>query len=186
MAETSPTAKSNRKIKTPFGKQGGKQARRGGGPRALAQAVSRITRPLFNRRGLSGAAFIEDWPAIAGEHLAARTLPERVTYPAGRQDGGTLHLRVESGGLATEVQHLEPLLVERINGYFGYRAVSALRLVQGPLPRRVEKLPPPVKALNDEQERRLSGHLSTVDDPELRLALEALGRSVLGRSAANK
>lgn len=186
MAETSPTAKTKRKKQAPYGNRAGKSMRRGGGPRALAEAVSRVTRPLFARRGLSGGAIVEDWPVIAGEHLAARTLPERITYPAGRQDGGTLHLRVESGGLATEVQHLEPLLVERINGYFGYRAISALRLVQGPLPRPAERPPSPVKALDDEQERRLAGHLRAVDDPELRQALEALGRSVLGRSAAAK
>lgn len=182
MAEHSPKTPPPETAKSPSGKR----VRRGGGPRALAQAVSRVTRPLFTRRGLSGGAIVEDWPVIAGEHLAARTLPERITYPTGRQDGGTLHLKVESGGLATEVQHLEPLLVERINGYFGYKAISALKLVQGPLPRRAESPPPKTAALDENQERILAGHMSTVDDPELRSALEALGRSVLGRSAARK
>ena len=45
-----------------------------------------------------------------------------------------MHLRVASGGLAMELQHFEPVLVERINAYFGYPAVARVKLIQGPLP----------------------------------------------------
>ena len=50
------------------------------------------------------------------------------------------------GAMALELQHQTPMLLERINSYFGYRAVAQLRLVQGSLrrhpQRKTAKLPP--------------------------------------------
>ena len=96
---------------------------------------------------------------------------------------GTLHVRIDSGSLAIELQHLEPLLIERINGYFGYRAVARLKLLQGPLSKRRKASPPAARALEPGEEEELVRHLCAVDDPELRQALESLGRAVIGRRA---
>jgi hypothetical protein len=157
-------------------------ARRGHGPRALAATVDRLTRPVFRRRGFAEGAVLTDWPAIVGPHLAARTAPEKVV-PGGPRGEGTLHLRIEDGALALELQHLEPVLVERINGYFGYHAVSRLRFVQGPLPR--PRTPPPRRApapLTPAEQARLQDLLAGVEDDVLRERLESLGRAVLGRA----
>ena len=133
-------------------------AERKRGPGTLAAAAKRVTSPLFGKRGLADGAVVADW------HV-----------------DGLLHLRVESGGLATELQHLEPVIVERINGYFGYRAVAGLRFQNGPLPRREDPAPKPIRPLTAEEERALEKSLSTVADDALRERLEALGRAVLGR-----
>ena len=149
--------------------------------KALASLVASLTRPLFSRRGLADGAMVRAWPAIAGPLLAAHTVPERVVYGRGRRAEGTLHLRVDSGGLAVELQHLEPQLIERVNGYFGYRAVAHLKMTQGPLPRRPP--PPPAQpTLDAEGERALADTLAAVEDPALRAALEGLGRGIMGRA----
>ncbi len=104
------------------------------GPRALGEAVAALTRPIVGKRGFVRGGLIAEWVTIVGERLAASSLPERVSYPPKQSRGGTLHLRVASGSLAMELQHLEPELIERINGYFGYDAIGRVRLIQGPLP----------------------------------------------------
>ncbi|MEM7193207.1 MAG: DciA family protein, partial [Pseudomonadota bacterium] len=48
--------------------------------------------------------------------------------------GATLVLRIE-GPRAIEVQHRAPQMLERINAYFGYRAVTELRFLQAPISR---------------------------------------------------
>ncbi len=150
-------------------------------PKALASLVAGLTRPLFSRRGLADGAMVRAWSSIAGPMLAAHTIPERVVYERGRRAEGTLHLRVDSGGLAVELQHLEPQLIERVNGYFGYRAVAHLKMTQGPLPRRAP--PPPAQPpLDAEAERALADTLAAVEDPALRAALEGLGRGIMGRT----
>ena len=124
--------------------QAGRERSTSAGPhyglRALGETVDAVARPMLGRRGFAGSRVVAEWASIVGEHLAARSLPERVTRPADGRGGGTLHVRVASGALAVELQHLEPLIVERINTYFGYLAVARLKLVHGPIPeRRVER-----------------------------------------------
>jgi hypothetical protein len=162
----------------------GQPRRRGGGPRALAQPLGAVTREVFGRRGLADGAILTDWPTIAGERLARHSLPEKVTFPRGSRAGGTLHLTIDNGSLATELLHLEPLLVERINGYFGFCAVARLRIVQGPLRKVAGRRARPPRALKDKEQQSLAASLVDVADPELRRALEALGRAVLGRRPA--
>ena len=154
---------------------------RGRGPRALAGVLRKVTRPIFGKRGFAGGAVVTEWPTIVGRHLAAHTVPERIAYQGGGHDSGVLHLRVDSGSLATELQHLEPQLLERINGYFGYRSVERLRIVHGPLPPAEAPPRPAPRALDRTEEKDLADRLAGIKDDDLRTALEALGRVVVAR-----
>lgn len=154
---------------------------RGGGPRAIAATVDRVTRPSLSRRGFAEASVIADWPAIVGAALAEHVCPLRIAFPRGQRGDGTLHVRAASGAMATRLQHLHPLVLERINGHFGYRAVARLVVTQGPLPSRPRRVAPAPPALSAEGERALEDRLAAVEDPELRAALAGLGRHVLAR-----
>ena len=152
------------------------------GLRALGEAVDAVARPMLGRRGFAGSRVIAEWPSIVGEHLAARSLPERVTRPADGRGSGTLQVRVASGALAVELQHLEPLIVERINTYFGYQAVARLKLVHGPLPEcRIERAPPRILAPADEA--TVEALASEIDDPTLRQAIRDLGKRLFARTS---
>ena len=154
---------------------------RGGGPRALASSLSAVTKTVFGKRGFADGAILKDWAAIAGAHLATHSQPEKIAYPKGSGDGGTLHLRIDSGSMAIELQHLQPLLIERINGYFGFKAVDRLKIIQGPLPDRTEKAAWSTRTLETGEESELAESLMDVDDDDIRKALQALGRAVIGR-----
>ena len=163
------------------------KTKRGRGPRALAAAVAGVTRAIFRRRGFAEGAIVTDWPRIVGPHLARHTAPERIVYGAASRREGVLHLRTDSGALATELQHLEPQLAERINTYFGYRAVARLRLVRGPIVHAANEpkpqFPPPDADLAADQVADLAERLAGIEDPELRAALESLGRVVMARAS---
>jgi len=158
-----------------------KNRKRGGGPRALAASLDAITKPVFGKRGFADGAILKDWAAIAGAHLATHSQPEKIAYPKGSGDGGTLHLLIDSGSMAIELQHLQPLLIERINGYFGFKAVDRLKITQGPLPDRTEKAAWSTRTLETGEESELAESLMDVDDDDIRKALQALGRAVIGR-----
>jgi hypothetical protein len=148
----------------------------------LGETVDAVARPMLGRRGFAGSRVVAEWASIVGEHLAARSLPERVTRAPGGQGGGTLHVRIASGALAVELQHLEPLIVERINTYFGYRAVARLKLVHGPIPeRRVEPAPPRILAPADDAV--VEGLAGEIDDPALRQVLRDFGKRLFARSS---
>lgn len=151
----------------------GRAARRGGGLRALAASLPKVTGKAFGRRGLAAGGLVADWPSIVGAELAAVSLPRGLS----RAGAGTLTLRVEPGHAVT-LQHLEPLVIDRVNGYLGYRAVQRLRLRQGPLGRRSAPLRAPPAPLSKAEEARLRARTDTVGDQALRGALERLGRAV--------
>lgn len=153
------------------------------GPRALSALAARAARASFARKGFGAAEILMRWPAIVGPTVAANALPERLVFPPGQRTDGVLHVAVAGGGFATELQHLEPLVLERINGFFGYRAVTRLRLRQRVLParprERESKTPPP---LSRADAATLDKTLSGTRDARLRAALEALGKEILGRA----
>jgi hypothetical protein len=69
------------------------------------------------------------WPEVVGERLSGLCVPVKVSYPRGGGLGATLLVRVE-GARATEVEHLGPRIVERVNQFYGYRAIARLKVTQ--------------------------------------------------------
>jgi hypothetical protein len=136
---------------------------------------------LFRRRGFADSAVVADWAAIVGERLAAQTAPERIVFPPRKRSEGTLKLRVGSSGLALELQHFEPQLIERINCYFGFPAVARIQLLHGPVPPRPARGGVTVRALTAKEKKELSNALAQIDAPDLAEALENLGACVIGR-----
>jgi len=126
---------------------------RRGSLRAIAAEIPRIAGAALGKRGFGEAQLVTHWDDVMGE-LAEKLSPDRLTFARGERRAGTLRLRVASA-FALEAQHLEPVIIERINGFFGYGAVARIVLVQGP-PRQA---PPPAKLLRPldqaEQEARL-------------------------------
>jgi hypothetical protein len=90
-----------------------------------------------------------------------------------RPEPATLIVRVESA-FALELQHMAPLLIERINAHYGWRCVGRLVLKQGPVPRAKAKAAPPPELTADER-TALAAKTAAVSEAPLRDALERLG-----------
>jgi len=137
----------------------------------------------LERFGFAYAEMIANWSAIVGDELAAVSTPERVRWPRsgeaheGRGRGGTLIIAAEAGS-AIELQHDSERIIERINGYYGYEAITGLKIRQTRVKRHPPPPPRPAKVSPDEAER-LHRHLQTVADEPLKAALERLGSGVL-------
>ncbi len=126
---------------------------------------------------------ILQWASVVGEGLASETQPVKLSFGPGERVDGTLHLRVTSG-VAPTIRHLEPLMIERVNAYFGYRAVGRLALRQGPIDRPPDrKAAPDLPPLSPGDAISLDRQLADIADPALRDALERLGRRVLADKA---
>ena len=151
---------------------------RRGGTRAVGAALPALVRNAFRRQGFAAVEVVTRWTAIVGPRLARRTMPEKVTFPPGKNGGGTLHVRVE-GPLATELQHVEPQIVEKVNAFYGYEAISHLALKQGRMPPGRVRSARRERALTEDARRTLDGAVAPTGDEGLRNALAALGRHVL-------
>jgi len=140
-----------------------------------------LTRAAFARYGFAYADLVTQWPAIVGHNLAQWSEPERIKWPRSgadeRKQGGTLVIRVVPGrGL--DLQHETPQIIDRINSFYGYSAIAAVRITQGPLSRKKGVRPAPPE-LGPDQAKALEAQIETVADPGLKEALRRLGTGIL-------
>ena len=111
---------------TPMG-----SSERRNGLRNVAPLVGNLTRPLVRKRGFFQTEIILHWAEIVGRDLEKFTMPVKYIQPRGENaGGGTLVIRV-SGPVAIELQHRMPQIIDRVNTYFGYRAVERIKMMQG-------------------------------------------------------
>ena len=150
-------------------------------PAPLAEFLDSCLGPTVAKQGFSGADIIVSWPEIVGERLAAYSQPVKVEWPRRASpdapaDPSTLVVRTESA-FALDLQHLAPVIIERVNAFYGWRCVGRLVLKQGPVirPAAPEPRPEPGPA----ERAQASEAARTVEDDDLRGALERLGSAVL-------
>ena len=125
----------------------------GSAAKAIGAYVARMLDPIARARGFAISSLLSEWPAVVGDELASFTAPDKLVWPrrteyreaaspqsAWRNDGAILVLKVD-GPRAIELQHRSEQILERVNMYFGYRAIAQLRFLQGPLPKAKSQAP---------------------------------------------
>jgi hypothetical protein len=146
--------------------------------RPLADLVRHTLADTFARQGFASTELVTHWADIVGAEIAAHCEPIRLRWPrrdhADAPEPATLVLRVE-GPIAIEIQHQAPVILERVNRFFGWRAVGRMALRQAPLTRR--PAPPAPAAPDPEAAARLAATLSVADE-DLRNALARLGAAI--------
>ena len=121
-----------------------RQSRTQQGPKAIAALVGKSSRAALVRRGFAEADILNQWGSIVGPNLAEVSSPEKLGYTRQSNREATLRIRV-APGWAPEFQHFEPLIIERVNSFFGYKAVARLQLIQAPVKKILPRngSPPP-------------------------------------------
>ncbi|MEX1034454.1 MAG: DciA family protein [Sneathiella sp.] len=156
-----------------------RQTQNRAGPRAIASLVGKSSRAALIRRGFAQADILTHWPAIVGPNLANFSSPEKLSYSRQSNKEATLRIRV-APGWAPEFQHFEPLIVERINSFFGYRAVARLQLIQAPVQKPETRTKTPPAPLSVTQENWIKETIKNITDESLKKRLEAVATSMLG------
>ena len=157
-----------------------RDAPRAGRARAAGELVGNVGGVAFKRFGFVQSAIVSRWSEIVGERYARHSSPESIRFPAGRKSGGVLTLLVE-GAHAPLLQHLSPLIIERVNRFFGYQAIDRVVFQQGrPVPAAERRAPPQLRPVPKE----LGEGLRQIADPELRACLESLAARLGGTTGA--
>ena len=154
------------------------ESERSGRPRAAGELIGDIGGQSFRRFGFVQHSIVSRWGEIVGERYAKVSSPESIKFPAGKKAGGVLTLLVD-GAHAPLIQHLTPMIVERVNRFFGYAAINRIVFRQGkppaptPKPERPQLRPVP---------KELGEGLREIADPELRHCLESLAAQIAASS----
>lgn len=150
---------------------------RGGSAKAIGDLTPDIGRTAFRRFGFVQSSVVTRWPEIVGPTHARVCAPEAIRFPPGEKADGILQLVVIPAH-APLIQQVTPEIIERVNRFFGYKAVARVKLRHGavkpPEGLRAAKPPPSLKPIPME----LGDSLRDIGDPELRIVLESLARSL--------
>jgi hypothetical protein len=146
--------------------------------RPVGDLVGDIGGQSFKRFGFVQHSIVSRWSEIVGERYARASSPESIKFPAGKKAAGVLTLLVD-GAHAPLIQHLTPMIVERVNRFFGYAAINRIVFRQGkpPLPARAPERPQ-LRAVPKE----LGEGLREIADLELRRCLESLAVQIAASS----
>lgn len=163
------------------------------GPVSVGRFVAPIAGKTLSRGGTVLAELVSEWPVIAGASLSAFTVPAKLTKSApdpdavaGKPTPSVLHLKVDPAK-ALDVQYSTPQLIERINQTLGFRAVSALRLIQAPIARKAtaSKRPPLARgAAVPAKEKTHTEAAPAAPENRLAAALARMGRGIKARGCS--
>ena len=148
----------------------------------LDKQFRELTKAAFARYGFAHMDLTGRWPEIVGEPLSDQCRPERIRWPrregeTAQRLGGTLVIRA-APGRGLDLQHETPHIVERINRFFGYGAIAAVKIVQDAQWAEGGK-PQPARPLDAAAKLALDAKLEAVADPALKAALARLGAGAL-------
>ncbi len=161
--------------------------------KAVGTFVPRLTQKAFEKYGFSAATLLTDWAAIVGPALARDTRPERLKWPRGVEaygeiddsasgrPGATLILKVDPAR-ALDIEYKRAQILDRINGYFGYRAVEEIKIMQEAITVAPRAAPASPRATATPASKP---DMSQVSDDGLRAALERLYAGMTARTAAS-
>lgn len=150
------------------------------------ESLGNIFIPIM-RGVLSAEDFIEAdvmlrWLDIVGEEIASFCNPIKTRFNP-KENIRTLYVEVPVGGFALELRHKENYILEKINAYFGYKAIHKFNIAQNMnmsvrhiRTKKEEKEEPP---LDEGDKKYLSELISGINDEKLREILTKLGKSVI-------
>lgn len=153
------------------------ERQRGGPARTISELMPEVGRAAFRRFGFVQSSVVSRWPEIVGPAHAKICTPELIRFPPGEKSEGILQLVVVPAH-APFIQQVTEEIIERVNRFFGYRAIARIKLRQGmvktPSFDGPRPTPPSLKPIPIE----LGDSLRDIGDPELRAVLESLARSL--------
>lgn len=150
---------------------------------SLSQTLLPLAQNILGKNGFVETDIITNWAEIIGEQLAAYTAPQKIDFPRNKKNDGCLHLAVPSGAFAVEIQHREKYILQKINTYFGYRAVSSLKIIQNnelsiPAVRNSKSSSKPQPVLSEEEKEFIKNISNEINNENLKEILIKLGHSI--------
>ena len=151
----------------------------------LYYAVHKVTKKCTKKQSSSLLELRMNWTLIIGKILSRKTYPQKVTYDykaqhAEGEKAYLLHLDVEPSW-ALEVQHEQTAICHKINSFFGKPLFTRLKIRQACI--QVKKSLPKVKPpLTASKAQKIKESLRHVENEELSIKLEKLGRAIYAES----
>ena len=93
----------------------------------IGKSLNQFQNSVFDKSMLELIRLGTQWHYITGDLVSRCSRPVKLRYS---KNGGTLQISASSA-IALEIQHLQPVILERMQEILGHRRITRLQLVQG-------------------------------------------------------
>ena len=154
-------------------------------PKKIGETLKKVNKSYSAKFGKIEFLIISKWPQIVGNFFAEYSEPDkisRITNDFNELDEpiykNFLHVKV-SPAAAIEFQHYKDTIIEKINSYFGYKAISDLRLQQNFVPKKNIKLEKSKDTkVSSEEFNNIRNNIDKIQDKDLEKSIVNLGVSI--------
>ena len=160
------------------------------GFQSVFSSLKETTKKLFGKNGFVELDIITNWEEIAGEKLAEFSHPQSIDFKRGERNNGVLNIAVDGGAFAIEIMHKKKNIIEKINTYFGYGAVSDLRVLQINIANTAKK---PAQSTGEnktlvrlKEQNYIEEQTSDIENPQLKSTLQKLGNNIFNQEEKNE
>tara|TARA_Y100000768_G_C23837785_1_gene614630 strand:- start:76 stop:594 length:519 start_codon:yes stop_codon:yes gene_type:complete len=155
-------------------------------PQAVGDALKKINRNFTSKFGKIEFIIQSNWSEIAGSYFSEYSEPKNIVrIPDYENELGEQiyknHLNVSvAPAAALEFQHFKDKLLEKINSYFGYKAIINLRIQQNYIPKSKMDFPKTKKIeLSDTEKENILDTVDKVTNNDLKKSLFDLGKNII-------
>ena len=153
-------------------------------PKKIGETLSKINKLYLGKFGKIEFLIFSKWPQIVGKFFADHSEPDkisRITEDFNEFDEPVfinyLHVRVAPAA-AIEFQHYKDTIIEKINSFFGYKAIADLRLEQNFTPKVQGNNKPNNRKISKEEKKMIENEIEVIHDEELQKSIVNLGASI--------
>ena len=147
----------------------------------MTDLVRPAIEPICRKRGFVSADIFINWSNIVGQRYAETVQPEKIIWPRNKADKNieptTLVVRTDSA-TSMFLEYEKKQFVERINTFFGWGAISRIKIVNHPLRQKPKTPQLEHRKLQQAEIHHLEEQLSGVSNNRLKNALFRLGKDV--------
>ena len=155
-------------------------------PKKIGDTLSKINKNYSSKFGKIEFLILSKWTQIVGSFFADHSEPykiSRITEEFNQFDEpiykNFLHVRV-SPAAAVEFQHYKDTIIEKINSFFGYKAIADLRLQQNFIPEKKTTRDINLfdQDLSEEEKASIKSEIGNIKDKDLENSIVNLGASI--------
>ncbi len=148
----------------------------------MSDIVGTLAKGIFGRKNLLFGKMLAEWPRIAGDDMASRTAPLDLKFSKKADNNqAILHLAVQPA-YATEFLYQKPVLIERLNIFFGYPAIKDIKIIQNSeVMNRKKTGAPQTRPVTLQEEQNIEGLVAGIKEDDLQTALKNWGKAILSR-----
>ena len=154
-------------------------------PKTIGESLQKVNQKFSSKFGKIDYVIHVKWKQIVGSFFANHSQPMKISSVKDFIDdknefifSNYLHVNVSSAA-AVEFQHFQDKIIEKINSYFGYKAIKGIKIHQNFIPKFDDNTTNKNKPKNNKKlNAEVKQHVKGIKDKDLEESVVKLGLSI--------